>query len=186
MDHPKSVPVNQQADPSVPSAAEKAFLEFIQQLNQQQSKGFLSENEMGKIFSFETYLKETGQPAPVIAGWCDVAKANNFLTASPKKIYRMQWRSNARELGKFLSGALIIAICLYIIMATGSMPFNVSLWNWSTFIGFIIGGVVLVFLFLAWAWVKAMRKKNTSVENAKNILFVIKYFDSDELTLNRE
>jgi hypothetical protein len=49
----------------------------------------------------------------------------------------------------------------------------------------VLAGPVVVMIIITWMWLKLMRKKNKPGEHTTTSLFVIKYFDNDELTFTR-
>jgi hypothetical protein len=166
--------------------AEKAFVEFVRQLMQKQAKGFISESEHGKIYSFETYLRENGLSEDEIAGYCKHAKAVNLLekTASKARSFGFVFERG------FLKGLLVligigfaISLIVYLLVATLLLVFSVSLWNMKGFLAFTsIGMVVLVvYMFLK----PAKKGKNGGSGKQAAPLYVIKYFDNDELTFTK-
>lgn len=187
MKYPQSAPGEERDDPFFyMKGAEKAFVEFVRQLMQKQSKGFISESEHGKIYSFETYLRENGLSEDETAGYCKYAKAVNLLEKTASK---------ARSFGivlerGFLKGLLVligigfaVSLIVYLLVATVLLIFGVSLWSMKGFFAFTSIGTVLVVvrMFLKPA------KKGKNGESAKQAapLFVIKYFDNDELTFTK-
>jgi hypothetical protein len=165
-------------------AAEKAFLDFTRQVACKDSKGFISEGEHGKIFSFETYLREAGQPADVIAAWCAMAAKDNFLLKTSEKAKRSAWFTYVKVFFQVLALAIAVSLVLYLLVATLLLIVGVSLWNWKGFMYSIAVGTVLLPAYL----ITQYRKKKRKVKEAGNKempLFVIKYSDSDELRFAR-
>jgi hypothetical protein len=163
-------------------AAEKAFVEFTTQLYGKNSKGFISESEHGKIFSFESYLRETGQSAEVIADWCDMAGKDNFLASVSGKVSRSLWSSNIKTAFLLLLLAIALAIVLYLVVATVLLIFGVSLWNGKGFLYSVVIGTVLIPVYLITKSKKKQRKAKEAGAVSERPLFVIKYFDNDDLT----
>lgn len=165
-------------------SARSIFLSFIQQIWQKQSLGFVSESKEGKIFSFETYLREMKYEADVIAGYCKYAKEVNLLKSVSEKEFE-----SFRYWAKGLSGAfwvvliiLVLALVLYVLSATALMIFDVSLWNWRSFLGFT-GKAMLVLIFGFIVLMKRKKKGDTGGQQQPPV--IIKYFDNDELTFTK-
>jgi hypothetical protein len=166
--------------------SQKAFIDFARQLYHQQAKGFISDSEKGKIFSFETYLREMEHPADVISAWCDLAKKYNYLETMAKKLKRYHWPSNIKVLGKMTLWILAATICTYVLIAAFLLLFGVSLWHWKTFISFVLAGPVLLLVYLIVLYMKALKKRGRgNGKDKQTLLFIIKYFDNDELTFAR-
>lgn len=166
--------------------SQKAFIDFARQLYNQEAKGFISDSEKGKIFSFETYLREMEHPADVIIAWCDLAKKNDYLATMAKKLKRYHWPSNIKVLGNALLWIMAATICIYVLIAAFLLLFDVSLWHWKTFISFVLAGPVLLLVYLVVLYRKALKKRGPGNDKGKQTLsFIIKYFDNDELTFAR-
>ena len=166
-------------------AAEKAFIQFIRQLAQKQAKGFISEGGEGKIFSFETWLRETGQAAAEITGYCQYAKEANLLekVAQKGRKFGIYFEKGFFKGLLFLIGILLVPVLLiYLLAATLLLIFNVSLWNGSAFLSFITIGVVLMLIYLFLKPGQKARAKKGQTKAAPQPVYVIKYFDNDELT----
>jgi hypothetical protein len=171
---------------SLKDVSEKAFTDFARQLYHQQAKGFISDSEKGKIFSFETYLREMEHPADVITAWCDLAKKNDYLATTAKKLKRYHWPSNIKVLGKMSLWIMAATICIYVLIAAFLLLFGVSLWHWKTFISFVLTGPVLLLVYLVVLYSKALKKRGRENGKSKQVLScIIKYLDNDELTFAR-
>jgi hypothetical protein len=161
--------------------AQAAFSDFTKQLGRKNSKGFMSEGEHGKIFSFESYLREAGQPEDVIAAWCAMASAENFLLKGSKKVSRSVWFSYVKVSFQVLLLAIAVSLVLYLLVAMLLLIVGVSLWNWKGFIYSVGIGTVLLPAFLITQSRKKKRKAKAA-GTSERLLYVIKYFDNDELT----
>jgi hypothetical protein len=180
---PQPAPGEDKNDPFFyQKGAEKVFIEFIKQVFQKQAQGFVSEGENGKIFSFETYLRETGYGPDVITGYCQHAKEVNLLEKTARK---------ARKFGiyvekGFFKGLLLLlgiafvpVLLIYLLVATLLLIFNVSLWNGSAFLTFTAIGVVVMWGYLFLKPSKKSRGKKGKANGESKPLYVIKYFDND-------
>jgi hypothetical protein len=188
MKYPQPAPGEDRDDPFFyVKGSEKAFAEFLRQLHNKQARGFISEGEHGKVFSFETYLRETGHDPKVINGYCKHATAVNLLekTASKARGFGIIFEKG------FFKGLLVIIgivfsvmLLIYLLGATLLLVFGVSLWNVSDFFYItVIGTVVgLVFIFLK-AFIKGKNNNAKGTHAAPPI--VVKYFDNDELTFTK-
>jgi hypothetical protein len=131
---------------------------------------------------FESYLRETGQPAEVIADWCGMAGKDNFLTSVSGKVSRSIWSSNIKTAFMLLLLAIALAIVLYLVVATVLLIFGVSLWNGKGFLYSVGIGTVLIPVYLITKSKKKQRKAKEAGAVSERPLFVIKYFDNDDLT----
>lgn len=172
-------------DNSYSKGAEKEFIQFIRQVAQKQAKGFISEGNAEKIFSFETWLRETGHAADIIEGYCEHAKAVNMLEIAARKgrKFSIYFEKGFLKGLLFLIGILLVPVLLaYLLVATLLLIFNVSLWNGSAFLTFTAFGTLAMLVFFI---LKPSRKRREKKEQGKakpQLLYVIKYFDNDELT----
>jgi hypothetical protein len=180
-----TLPVNA----SLKKDAEKAFREFLQQINKKQSKGFITNSEKGDIFSFETYLREAGTSTEIIQAYCNHAKAINALEATSKKVSRENFWANTKVLSKAAMYFMIAAIFFYALVGAFFYTFDISLWNWKAFSLFVFTGPVIM---LVMAYIKlnaAQRKLNAAPQKFNEgegiVRFIIKYFDNDELTFTK-
>jgi hypothetical protein len=167
---------------SLKNDAEKAFREFVQQIHQKQSKGFISNSEKGEIFSFETYLREVGASSEIIQSYCNHAKAVNALVSTTINSSRELFWANAKVLAKAAMYFTIASLFFYALVGAFFYTFDISLWNWKAFSLFVFTGPVIM---LVGAYVKlntARRKFNTGEIDVR---FIIKYFDNDELTFTK-
>lgn len=183
MKHPQPAPGEERDDPFFyMKGARSTFLGFIQQVWQKQSLGFVSEGEDGKIFSFETYLRDMKYEPDVIEGYCKYAKEVNLL----KSVSETEFKS-LRYKAKGLVGALwvaliilVLALVLYVLSAAVSGIFNVNLWNWRSFLGFT--GKAMLVLIAGFILLVKRKKKASAGGGHKQVPYIIKYFDNDELT----
>jgi hypothetical protein len=187
MKYPQPASSEEREDPAFyMKGAEKAFIEFTNQLFNKNAKGFISESENGKIFSFETYLRETGRPEDEIVGYCKHAKAGNLLekAASKARSFKIVFEKG------FLKGLLVliaigfaVSLIVYLVVAALLLVFSVSLWNVKSFFAFTSIGTVLVVVRM---FLKPAKKgKNGTSDKQAAPLYVIKYFDNDELTFTK-
>lgn len=168
----------QQQNKFVNTQAEKACSDFLMQIFKLQPKGLLSESESGKIFSFESYLKETGQSEQVISDWCTYAKSTDYFNQGRKGMKGI--RAFVTSMGKILFWTVIVTGVVYVLISTFMLLFGVSLWHVSTFISFLIAGPSIVVAFLIFSLVKGSKKHVSGAA-----VPIIKYFDNDELTFIR-
>jgi hypothetical protein len=189
MKYPQPAPGEDKNDPFFDQkGAEKAFTEFVKQVFQKQAQGFISEGENGQIFSFETYLRETGHESGVIAAYCQHAKDGNLLEITARKARKFRiifGEGSLKGLLLLLGIVLAPVLLIYLLVATLLLIFNVSLWNGSAFLYFTsIGSVVMLgYLFLKPS--KKGKAKNGKANTRSKHLYVIKYFDNDELTFTK-
>ena len=185
MKYPQPAPGEDKNDPFFyKNGAEKAFTEFVKQVFQNQAQGFISEGENGKIFSFETYLRETGHEPGIITGYCQHAKAVNLLEKTARKARKFRiiiGKGSLKALLLLFGIALVSVLLVYLLVASLLLIFNVSLWNGSAFLAFTSIGVVVM---LAYLFLKPS-KKGAAKKGKANPLYVIKYFDNDELTFTK-
>lgn len=188
MKYPQPAPGEERDDPFFyVKGAEKAFVEFLRQLTGKQARGFISEGEHGKVFSFETYLRETGHEPDVVTGYCKHASVVNLLEKTASKASRL---GITFEKG-FFKGLLVMAglmfaamLLIYLLGATLLLVFGISLWNVSDFLSITLIGtaVGLVYIFSK-AFIKG--KTNEGKGAQATPLIVVKYFDNDELTFTK-
>ncbi|OQP46589.1 hypothetical protein [Niastella populi] len=183
MKNPQPTPGEDKKEPFLHAKdAETAFIQFIRQLNQKQAKGFISESGQGKIFSFESWLRENGHMADVIAGYCEYAKTVNMLEMLVRK--RRKFSIFNKEFLKvllFFTGVLVVPALLIYLLAAMLLPiFGVSLWNGKAFLSFTGIGVVVMFVFFQLKPRKKQAQKGQT-DAAPRPLFIIKYFDNEEL-----
>lgn len=182
MEYPSSVQPDTTNNASLKNDAEKAFMEFVQQINKKQSKGFISNSEKGDIFSFETYLRETGVSTEMVQTYCNHAKAINALEMTSKKMTRELYWANNKVLAKAAMYFTIAALFFYALVAAFFYTFDISLWNWKAFSIFVFTGPVILLVAASIKMNAAKRKFNAG---EGTIRFIIKYFDNDELTFTK-
>ena len=184
MKNPQPTPGEDKKEPFIHAKdAETAFTQFVRQLAQKQAKGFISEGEQGKIFSFETWLRENGYTANVIGGYCAHAKSVNMLEMVARKgrKFSIYFEKGFIKGWLFLIGILLVpALLIYLLAATLLLIFDVSLWNGSAFLSFTGIAMVVILGFLLMKPRKNRTKKGQTNATPQP-LYVIKYFDNDEL-----
>lgn len=179
MKYPQPEPGEDRDDPFFYiKGAEKAFVAFSSQLFGKNAKGFISESENGKIFSFESYLRELGKPADEIAALCKTAKRVDFM-ANSKNIRKSAWGFNSKLLLKMIPGFILFTTFIYIVVAFLLGLFHVRLFTWKIYFSFVLILSALIIMYMGY---KIMRAQNLK---AGAPLFVIKYFDNDELTFTK-
>lgn len=160
--------------------AEKAYRTFLMQIFKKKPKGLLSESEGGKIYSFESYLRQTGQSEQVIADWCNYVKSTDYARRAGKSLKRRG--AFVISILKILFWAVIVTSCVYVLVSAFMLLFGVSLWHMRTFISFLVAGPSIMMAFIVFAWIKSMKKKHQGyIPNVP----VVKYFDNDELTFTK-
>lgn len=158
--------------------AEKAFVAFSSQLFGKDAKGFISESENGKIFSFESYLRELGKPANEIEALCKTAKRVDFM-ANSKKLKKSAWVFNSKLLLKMIPGFILFTTFIYTVLAFVLGLFHVRLFTWKIYFSFVLIVSGIITLYVGY---KILRAQNLK---AGTSMFVIKYFDNDELTFTK-
>jgi hypothetical protein len=165
------------------AAAERAFNDFLLQVQYKDPKGLLSTGN-GKIFSFEKFLRDNSFRESVIVAYCNHVKSTNYFEPAAKSM-RVKWVIFKSYL-KLVAIMAVAACVLYLLFATLLLLFSISWWNMKTFLemvgGFTITGTVVALYKLFKDY--ATRKKEDRKPNP-NALFIIKYFDNDELTFAR-
>ena len=179
MKHLQPAPGEERDDPFFyVKSAEKAFVAFSHQLIGKNAKGFISESENVKIFSFESYLRELGIPADEIAALCKAAKRADFM-ANSKKLRKSAWVFNVKTLLTMIPGFILFAIFIYTVLAFLLGLFHVRLFTWKIFFSFVLTFSALITLYMGYNILKAQNSK------AEALKIVIKYFDNDELTFTK-
>src|SRR5688500_17405955 len=127
-------------------AAELAYLDFVKQITKPTSKGFISEGENGKkIFSFETYLRESGRSEDLIQHYCNHIKTSNYaMTAASKGVIFSFKMNNIWGVLAVIFLAMIPGILLYLLIAAFLWTFTISFWNWLPFSLFALCGPFLL------------------------------------------
>lgn len=160
--------------------AENAYRQFVQQIAQH-AGGLQSESEHGKIFSFETYLREKNVTATLIQAYCTYIKTSDFIekyaaeSNKPGKIFL----SNVRTLLLIFLASWAPGLLLYLPVAAFLSTFNISIWSIKPLLYFALTGPVLVTMLLSVQYISAKRKMKAGTHNPQ---YVIKYFDNDEIT----
>lgn len=189
MKYPQPVPGEEKNDPLThKKGAEKAFDVFLKQVFRKQAQGFISEGENGKIFSFETYLRETGHEHDIITGYCRHAKDVNLLERTAGKLRKFGIyfeKGFFKGLLILLGIAFVPVLLVYLLAATLLLIFNVSLWNGSAFIAFTLTGIVVMLGYMFLKPSKKGRAKKGKASGQSQPLYVIKYFDNDELVFTK-
>lgn len=179
MKYPQPEPGEDRDDPFFYiKSAEKAFVAFSSQLPGKDAKGFISESENGKIFSFESYLRELGKPADEIEALCKAAKRIDFKTNS-KLVKRGAWAYNIKLLLKMIPGFILFTTFIYTVLAFVLGLFHVRLFTWKIYFSFVLIVSGIITLYVGY---KILRAQNLK---AGTPMFVIKYFDNDELTFTK-
>ncbi|WP_205508666.1 hypothetical protein [Longitalea arenae] len=175
MDKPQSI----QPD-AVHKDAETAYRQFIKQILRH-SGGLQSESEHGKIFSFETYLREKGISAELVSAYCTHLKTSDFAekfaaeTNKPGRIYL----NNIRVLLTFFLISWVPGILLYLLVAAFLFTFAISIWSYKPFLYFALSGPVLAAVVLIPQYMRAKKQKRSGTKSPP---YVIRYFDNDELS----
>lgn len=176
---------SQNYDPLKSKAIEERWDEFLRQLVQAKPHGFVSESENGiKIYSFESWLRDTGKQA-FIQEYCNYIKDSNYMSTAAARINGL-WRpgsQNLRLLVTFLFWSMFAGVCLYMLVVAFLATFDISFWGWLPAILFTLSGplVVATALFIQQRRLKQEIKNGT----AKQPQYIIKNFDNDELTFLR-
>jgi hypothetical protein len=179
METPQSVqPVSDNNDP-LKKDAETAYRQFVEQIMRHKG-GLQSESEHGKIFSFETYLREKNVAATLIQAYCTHIKTSDFVekyaaeSNKPAKFFR----GNFRILLLFFLISWAPGLLLYLPVAAFLSTFGISIWSVKPLLFFALTGPVLVAVLLTIHYIRGKREIKAGTEPQ----YVIKYFDNDELT----
>lgn len=166
-------------------AIEDLWDEFLRQLVQARPQGFLSESENGiKIYSFESWLRDTGNQS-FIQEYCSYIKESNYMSTAATRINGVRWpgAKNIKLLATFLFWAMFTGACLYLLIVAFLATFNIAFWGWLPAILFIISGPLVVAMALLLQRIRIRGElKNGSIRQPQ---FIIKNFDNDELTFLR-
>ncbi|THU41425.1 hypothetical protein FAM09_04770 [Niastella caeni] len=177
MEYPQSTQSATQNDTAVKKAAEEAYTEFVQQIAKPQSRGFISESGGRKIFSFETYLRETGISAELIQVYCNHIKTTSFVPKLSKQVSYLFTVDNTKALTKVLLYAMMPGICIYLLVAGFLWTFDISLW--IPFLSFTLAGPILLILTMYYKFHQGKRQNKARKTEPS---FFIKHFDDDEFT----
>ncbi|OQP50931.1 hypothetical protein A4H97_03655 [Niastella yeongjuensis] len=174
-------PVKQ--DERIKREAEKLFQSFWNGIISRKPVGLLTEMESGqKIFSFESYLRETGK-GEYVEAYCSHIKSAD-IASDMVTFTNMGW---ARFKGGLsLLGVLLLillpGILLYLLIVAFLATFSISFWGWLPAVLFALTGPVMVaILFIP----TAKQTRQESRASQKNLQYIIKNFDNDELTFLR-
>jgi hypothetical protein len=159
------------------SAAELAFSDFLKQMFKPDSKGFISEANYVKIFSFESYLRETGYAANIVQGYCDHIKSTKSAVA--EKAPRLIKVSDYRSLAKICLTLMTPGIMLYLLVVAFLWTYDISLLHWVPFILFALSCPFMMALLLLFQYLRAIREEKSGVVKVQ---YIVKYFDDEELT----
>jgi hypothetical protein len=144
----------------------------------------LTEIDNGKkIFSFESYLKETGK-AKYIEAYCSHIKATDYVSNMVTFTQNRWWMRTrgSLELLLFLSQSLLPGIFLYLLIVAFLATFNISFWSWLPAILFALTGPAMaVIIFIP----QARRNRRENRAGNGNVQYIVKNFDNDELTFLR-
>ncbi|WP_207511852.1 hypothetical protein [Longitalea luteola] len=176
METPRSVQTVFDNNTSLNKEAEAAYQQFVNQILSK-GGGLQSESEHGKIFSFETYLKEKGVAADRIQGYCNHIKTSDFVQRSNKRVNI--YVNNIRVLLMFFLISWVPGILLYLLVAAFLSTFAISIWGYKPVLCFALTGPVLAAIVLVPQYI---RGKKGIKANTNRPQYVIKYFDNDELS----
>jgi hypothetical protein len=179
MEKPQSVHPAAQKTDILNSTAKSVFSDFLKQIPKPQSKGFISEGNSQKIFSFERYLRETGRSEELIDKYCNFIKAHHAEEAAAEKKSQVFILTDYRSLVKVLLISMIPGIVLYGLIAAFLWTFEISFLEWKTCILFALSSTFLMALSLSIQYLRLKRNERLGIVQTE---YIIKCFDSDELT----
>ena len=166
-------------------AIEERWDEFLRQLIQAKPHGFVSESENGiKIYSFESWLRDTGKQA-FIQEYCNYIKDSNYMTTAATRINGL-WKpgsQNLRLLATFLFWAMFSGGCLYMLVVAFLATFDISFWGWLPAILFTMSGPLVVATALLFQYFRQKRAIKNGTKTKPQ--YIIKNFDNDEITFLR-
>lgn len=178
-------PLTRNVDVLKSKAIEERWDEFLRQLIQARPQGFLSESENGiKIYSFESWLRDTGKQA-FIQEYCNYIKDSNYMTTAANRSngFMQPISQNLRLLATFLFWAMFTGACLYLLVVAFLATFDISFWGWLSATLFILSGPLIVAMALLIQYLRL--KRDIRSGRAVQPQFIIKNFDSDEITFLR-
>ena len=156
-------------------AAELAFSDFLKQVTKSNSKGFISEANGQKIFSFETYLRETGSSEDRIQTYCSHIKSIED-TAAKSRLYRL---IDYRTWIKALLITLVPGVVLYLLVTAFLWTFGISFLKLVPFILFALSCPFFYSLLYLRQYLQLKKARKSGITRQQ---YIIKYFDNDELT----
>lgn len=171
-------------DERIKQEAERLFRSFWTKILTRNPIGLLAEIEDGKkVFSFESYLRETGK-AEYIEAYCSHIKATNYVSnmvSFTKHLWPMRIMG-VLKLVLVLSPSFLPGVFLYLLIAAFLATFNISFWGWLPAVLFALTGpVMLAMLFIS----QARRNRVERKAGNGNVQYIVKNFDNDELTFLR-
>lgn len=164
---------------------EEYWDDFLRQLLKAKPNGLVSESENGvKIYSFESWLRDTGKQAN-IQEYCNYIKDSNYMATAAESAngVKIPASQNVRVLATILTGAMLVGVCLYLLIAAFLATFSISCWNWLAAILFAASGPLLIGATLLLQYLRLKRDlKNGTLMQPQ---YIVKNFDNDEITFLR-
>ena len=179
MDNTQTVQPATQNTNLINKAAKLAFSDFLNQISKPECKGFISEDNNKKIFSFETYLREIGRSEELTYKYCSYIKTagrEGAVNGNIPTVYRL---TDTRFLVKLFLLAMLPGILLYLLLAAFLWTFDIPFLNRVNFILFALSWPVILAPLLILQYVRLKTNKRLGTNHTENL---IKCFDSDEIT----